>query len=174
MRNVLGRILILVAETLERSLLTVPEVDEYDPPAAGLSFPPACRNEMTYRTYRFVGPNSQPDRKALPCRQNRDGDTVLDRGRRAWQPRHLVRPSPLDADVLHHRGQLRHRRQQHPGVLHPRSIEVRPFHSLAEAPGRQQPARPRHAVGLLHALSRIRAPGRRPDGRRRHISGAVV
>ena len=38
------------------------------------------------------------------------------------------------------RGQLRHRRQQHPGVLHPRPVEVRPFHPLAEAARRQQPA----------------------------------
>jgi hypothetical protein len=36
MRNVLGRLLILVAEALDRSLMTVPEIDEYDSPAAGL------------------------------------------------------------------------------------------------------------------------------------------
>jgi hypothetical protein len=34
MRNVVGRILILVAEALDRNLVTVPEVDEYDSPSA--------------------------------------------------------------------------------------------------------------------------------------------
>jgi len=32
MRNVLGRLLILVAETLDRNLLTVPDIDEYEVP----------------------------------------------------------------------------------------------------------------------------------------------
>ena len=36
MRNVLGRLLILVAEALDRSLMTVPEIDEYDSPTAVL------------------------------------------------------------------------------------------------------------------------------------------
>ena len=36
MRNILGRLLVLVAEALDRNLLTVPEIDEYDSPAAGL------------------------------------------------------------------------------------------------------------------------------------------
>ena len=36
MRNVLGRLLILVAEALDRNLLTVPEIDEYDAPCAAL------------------------------------------------------------------------------------------------------------------------------------------
>ena len=34
MRNVLGRLLILVAEALDRNLVTVPEIDEYDSPSA--------------------------------------------------------------------------------------------------------------------------------------------
>jgi hypothetical protein len=33
MRNVLGRLLILVAEALDRSLMTVPEIDDYDSPS---------------------------------------------------------------------------------------------------------------------------------------------
>jgi hypothetical protein len=37
MRNVLGRLLILVAEALDRSLMTVPEIDEYDSPSTGLT-----------------------------------------------------------------------------------------------------------------------------------------
>jgi hypothetical protein len=32
MRNVLGRLLIRVAEALDRSLMTVPEIDDYDSP----------------------------------------------------------------------------------------------------------------------------------------------
>lgn len=32
MRNVLGRLLILVAETLDRNLLTVPDIDEFEAP----------------------------------------------------------------------------------------------------------------------------------------------
>jgi hypothetical protein len=33
MRNVLGRLLILVAEALDQSLMTVPEIDDYDSPS---------------------------------------------------------------------------------------------------------------------------------------------
>jgi hypothetical protein len=36
MRNVLGRLLILIVEALDRNLLTVPEIDEYDPPSTRL------------------------------------------------------------------------------------------------------------------------------------------
>ena len=36
MRNVLGRLLMWVAEILDRNLLTVPEIDEYDSPSAVL------------------------------------------------------------------------------------------------------------------------------------------
>jgi hypothetical protein len=48
MRNVLGRLLILVAEALDRNLMTVPEIDEYDSPSAGLTY----RNQMTCRINR--------------------------------------------------------------------------------------------------------------------------
>ena len=65
-------------------------------------------------------------------------------------------------------GNLRHRRQQHPGVLHPRPDEVPALHPLAEAARRQQPARPRHAVGLLDAVARVGAPGDLADGRPGH------
>ena len=36
MRNVLGRLLAWVAEILDRNLLFVPEIDEYDARSAGL------------------------------------------------------------------------------------------------------------------------------------------
>ncbi len=66
------------------------------------------------------------------------------------------------------RGQLRHGREQHPGLLHPRPDEVPALHPLAEAPRGQQPARPRHAVGLLDPVAGVGAPGHLADGRPRH------
>ena len=66
------------------------------------------------------------------------------------------------------RGQLRPGRQQHAGLLRPGPDEVPALHPLAEAPRGQRPARPRHAVGLLDALARVRAPGDLADGRPRH------
>jgi hypothetical protein len=36
MRNVLGRLLVLVAEALDRNLMTVPEINDYDAPTAVL------------------------------------------------------------------------------------------------------------------------------------------
>ena len=44
---------------------------------------------------------------------------LLDRGRLARFRRHRSRRARLRDEVLHRRGQLRPRRQQHPGVLHP-------------------------------------------------------
>jgi hypothetical protein len=47
MRNVLGRLLILAAEALDRSLLTVPEIDEYDSPCEDKilqAFTEGCRD----------------------------------------------------------------------------------------------------------------------------------
>ena len=43
-------------------------------------------------------------------------------------------------------------------------LKFRPLHPLAEAPRRQQPARPRHAVGLLDPVSGVGAPGHLADG----------
>ena len=42
------------------------------------------------------------------------------------------------------------------------------LHPLAEAPRRQQPARPRHAVGLLDPVARVGASGHLADWRPRH------
>ena len=106
---------------------------------------------------------------AVPAgREDRDAGPLLDRGRRAGLPRHLARPARLRAEVLHDRGQLRPRRQQHPGLLHPRHDEVPALHPLAEAPWRQRPARQQHAVGLLEPQPGVGAPGDLPDGRPRH------
>ncbi len=99
---------------------------------------------------------------AVPARrEDRDARPLLDRRRRAGLPRHLARPARLRAEVLHDRGQLRPRRQQHPGLLHPRHDEVPALHPLAEAPRRLRPARQQHAVGLLDASTpsrRTRSP----------------
>ena len=112
---------------------------------------------------------------AVPARrEDRDAGALLHRGRRAGLPRHLARPAGLRAEVLHDRGQLRPRRQQHPGLLHPRHHEVPPLHPLAEAPRRQRPARQRHAVGLLDPQPGVGPPGHLPDGRPRHPEDATA
>ena len=49
-----------------------------------------------------------------------------------------------------------------------RPDEVPALHPLAEAPRRQQPARPRHAVGLLDPVPGVGAPGDLADGGPRH------
>jgi hypothetical protein len=65
---------------------------------------------------------------------------VLDRRGGAGIPRHLARPARVRGQVLHHRGQLRPGRQQHPDLLHQGPDEVPALHPLAEAPGRQRAA----------------------------------
>ena len=107
-------------------------------------------------------------RRALPARrQDRHARALLDRRRRERQPRHVARPPRLRAEVLHVRGQLRHGRQQHAGLLRQGPDEVPALHPQPEAPRRQRPARPRHAVGLLDALAGVRSPGDLADGRPR-------
>ena len=96
------------------------------------------------------------------------GGQVLHRRRGAGQPGHLAGSAWVRAEVLHHRGQLRHGRQQHAGVLHSRPDQVPALHPVAEAARRQQPARPRHAVGLLDPVPGVCAPGDLPDGRSWH------
>ena len=64
-----------------------------------------------------------------PGADDRDAAALLHRRRRAGLARHLARPARLLAEVLHDRGQLRHRRQQHPGVLHPRRASSSPTSS---------------------------------------------
>ena len=60
--------------------------------------------------------------------QDRHADPVLDGGRRAGQPRHLARSPRIRAQALHVGGQPRHRREQRPDLLHPRSAEVPALH----------------------------------------------
>ena len=73
-----------------------------------------------------------------PGVDDRDARALLHRRRRAGLPRHLARPARLLAEVLHDRGQLRPRRQQHPGLLHPRHDEVPALHPQPEAPRRHR------------------------------------
>ena len=76
---------------------------------------------------------------AVPAgRDDRDARALLHGRRRAGQPRHLARPARLRAEVLHDRGQLRPRRQQHAGLLHPRHDEVPALHPQPEAPRRHR------------------------------------
>ena len=101
----------------------------------------------------------------LPARhRNRARPSLLDRRRRARLARHLARPPRLCRQVLHERGKSRHRRQQHPGLFHPRPDQVPELHPQPEAAGRQQPARPRHAVGLLDPFARVGPSGHLADG----------
>ena len=104
----------------------------------------------------------------VPARRHRpNARPLLDRGRRARLARHLARRPRLLAEVLHVRGQLRPRRQQHPGVLHPRPDEVPALHPFPEAAPRLRSARRHDAVGLLDPHPRVRPPGHLPHGRPR-------
>ena len=90
----------------------------------------------------------------LALRRGRQADAglrpLLDRARRARLDRHGARRPRLRGEVLHGRGQLGSRRQQHPGLLHPGRDEVpRP------GPRRQARAALRDAaggVGARHVL----------------------
>ena len=106
--------------------------------------------------------------RAVPeGRLDRDARALLDRRRRAGQPRHLARRARLLAEILHQRRQLRPRRQQHAGVLRARSDEVPALHPQPEAAAGFRPARQPHAVGFLDQQSGERAPGHLSDGRAR-------
>ena len=78
-------------------------------------------------------------------------------------------PRGFADQVLHRRGQLGHRRQQHAGLLHPRPAEVLRLHPHPEAPApTTNLQRRQHAVGLLDAVAGIGAPGDVPVFRPRH------
>ena len=107
--------------------------------------------------------------RRVPARhRDRHGHPVLHRRRRAGLARHLAGPPGLRAEVLHDRGQPRHRRQQHADLLHQGPDEVPELHPLPEAARRQQPARRRHAVGLLDALPGVVAHAHLAHGRPGH------
>ena len=117
----------------------------------------------------------------LPLRgrqADRDVPALLHRRRRAGLRGRRARPARLRAEVLHRGGQLRPRRQQHPGVLHPRPDQVPRLHPHPEARPAHRPARRRQCLGLLVADARVAAPGhlavrrpRHPRVRYRHMNG---
>ena len=100
--------------------------------------------------------------------------SVLDGGRFTRFGRHRSRCPRLRGEVLHRRGRLRSRRQQHPGVLHPRRDQV-----PRSDPRRQARARPRDpagadgahdVLGLRVDASRVAAHVDVGDVRSRHPS----
>ena len=87
---------------------------------------------------------------------------VLDRVGVTRLGRHRAGHARLRGEILHRRGQLRPRRQQHPGVLHPGRDQVPRRHPRRQAPSRSRdPAgaeRPRYLLGLRLAAHRGAAP----------------
>ncbi len=75
---------------------------------------------------------------------------LLDRARRARLDRHRPRRARLRGEVLHGRGQLGSRRQQHPGVLHPGRDEVPRSGARGQAGAALRDAAGR--VGARHVL----------------------
>ena len=86
--------------------------------------------------------------------------------------RRRARRARLRAEVLHRGGQLGSGRQQHAGVLRPRSAEVPRLHPHPEAASGDQPALADGDVGLLVAEPGEPAPGDDPDVRPRHPDDA--
>ena len=97
---------------------------------------------------------------------SRQDDRVLralfDRRRRARRRRRRARRARVRRQVLHRRRQLGPRRQQHAGVLRPRSVQVLRLHPHPEARPEDQPAQHRRHVGLLVAEPGKPAPGHDP------------
>ena len=93
---------------------------------------------------------------------------LLDGGRRARRRRRRARRARLLDQVLHGRRQLGRGRQQHAGVLHPRSAEVSGLHPHAKARPVHQHAQQHRRVGFLVASSGVAASGHDPDERSRH------
>ena len=93
---------------------------------------------------------------------------LLHRRRQPGRRRRGPRPARLRAEVLHRRGQLRPRRQQHPGVLHQGPHQVPRLHPLPEARPVHGQAGAGQRLGLLGARPRGHAPDHLADGRPRH------
>ena len=86
--------------------------------------------------------------------------------------RHGPRHPRLRDEVLHRAGQLRPRRKQHPGLLHPGRHQVPRHHPRREAAPRPRdppgPVGARHLLGLRLAAHRGAAPRDLGDVRPRH------
>ncbi len=116
--------------------------DDVSPYTKAAVFQPGTKTDILIRFSTVAGERGSPD---------------------TWRD-----PRGFSLKIYTDRGQLRHGRQQHAGLLRQGPDEVPALHPLAEAPRRQRPARPRHAVGLLDPLPGVRPPGHLADGRPRH------
>ncbi len=98
--------------------------------------------------------------------EDRPAPPLLDRRRRARRRRCRARRARLRPQVLYRGRQLGPGRQQHAGVLRPRSAEVPRFHPHTEAPPEDQPALSRRRCGISGRCRRracIRSPSCFPD-----------
>ena len=104
---------------------------------------------------------STPPRSCFQQRRQEDADVhpLFHRRRRKGFGGHRARSARLRAEVLHRRGQLGHDGQQHAGLLHSRSAEVRRFHPHAEARSANQSEIAHHDVGFLVAVAGVAASG---------------
>src|SRR6266478_1925586 len=104
------------------------------------------------------------------CSGEKDADVypVFNGRRREGIGRHRTRPARIRAEVLHGRRQLGYDRQQHTGIFHPRSVEIRRFYSHAEARSGNESEVAYHDVGLLVAFAGIAASGNDSFLRSRH------
>ena len=104
-----------------------------------------------------------------PARRDAGLRPLLDRGRLARLDGPRARRARLRREVLHGRGQLRPRRQQHAGLLHPGRDQVPGPHPRREAGAAQRdPAGAvgaRHVLGLHLADARVDAHGHVADVR---------
>ena len=101
----------------------------------------------------------QADRDVRPVLRGRRGTRGSRRGPRHPWVRH---------EVLHRRGQLGHRRQQHPGLLPCRPAEVSRPQPRGQARPAHQHGQPGQQLGLVEPAAGIPAPGHHHDERTRH------
>ena len=88
---------------------------------------------------------------------------LLDGGGRAGGGRRGARRAGLRVEVLYRGRQLGHGRQQHAGVLRPRSLQVPGLHPHPEARSQDQSAQSDRDVGFLVAVAREPPSGDDPD-----------
>ena len=110
-----------------------------------------------------------PARREVRC-----AGPVLHRGRRARGGGRRARRARLRGEVLHRGGQLGSGREQHPGLFHPRPLQVPGLHPYPETASEDAPAEPRGHVGLLVAVAGVAAPDHHPDVGSRLPHGAHV
>ena len=89
---------------------------------------------------------------------------ILDRGRGARRRRRRARHTRHCFEVLHRRGQLGHRRQQHAGVLLPRSAAL-----LGPEPRHQARPAHRHALGRQQLGFLVTAARGAASGHHHHV-----